>query len=184
VQFDPIGNESFDETGCDIAKSALAKAGIPYTNRETPGAGVTALVTIGDRRIDVAPGVTLTAELTDALEEANYPIRADPARTDKVLVVAILTVLVLLVTMVYGPIAALLVELFPSRIRYTAMSLPYHIGNGWFGGFLPTIAFAMVAATGDIYAGLWYPVGVAVLTLVVGLLFLPETFRRRIDHDE
>ena len=84
--------------------------------------------------------------------------------------------------MVYGPIAALLVELFPSRIRYTAMSLPYHIGNGWFGGFLPTIAFAMVAATGDIYAGLWYPVGVAVLTLVVGLLFLPETFRRRIDH--
>ena len=85
--------------------------------------------------------------------------------------------------MVYGPIAALLVELFPARIRYTAMSLPYHIGNGWFGGFLPTIAFAMVAATGDIYAGLWYPVGVAVLTLVVGLLFLPETFRRKIDHE-
>jgi MFS family permease len=184
VQFDPIGNESFDETGCDIAKSALAKAGIPYANRETPGAGGTALVTIGERRIDVAPGRAVTAELTDALEEANYPIKADPARTDKVLVVAILTVLVLLVTMVYGPIAALLVELFPSRIRYTAMSLPYHIGNGWFGGFLPTIAFAMVAATGDIYAGLWYPVGVAVLTLVVGLLFLPETFRRRIDHDE
>jgi MFS family permease len=184
VQFDPIGNESFDETGCDIAKSALAKAGIPYANRETAGGGTTALVTIGDRRIEVAPGMALAAELTDALEEANYPIRADPARTDKVLVVAILTVLVLLVTMVYGPIAALLVELFPSRIRYTAMSLPYHIGNGWFGGFLPTIAFAMVAATGDIYAGLWYPVGVAVLTLVVGLLFLPETFRRRIDHEE
>jgi MFS family permease len=183
VQFDPIGNESFDETGCDIAKSALAKAGIPYANEETAGGGITALVTIGERQIAVTPGnADVAAELTDALEEANYPTRADPARTDAVLVVAILTVLVLLVTMVYGPIAALLVELFPSRIRYTAMSLPYHIGNGWFGGFLPTIAFAMVAATGDIYAGLWYPVGVAVLTLVVGLLFLPETFRRRIDH--
>jgi MFS family permease len=183
VQFDPIGNESFDETGCDIAKSALAKAGIPYANEETAGGGTAALVTIGERQIAVTPGdADVAAELTDALEEANYPIRADPARLNTVLVVAILTVLVLLVTMVYGPIAALLVELFPSRIRYTAMSLPYHIGNGWFGGFLPTIAFAMVAATGDIYAGLWYPVGVAVLTLVVGLLFLPETFRRRIDH--
>ena len=97
---------------------------------------------------------------------------------NKPLVVAILFYLVLLVTMVYGPIAALLVELFPSRIRYTAMSLPYHIGNGWFGGFLPTTAFAMVAATGNIYYGLWYPVIVAVITLVIGLLFLPETFRR------
>jgi hypothetical protein len=85
--------------------------------------------------------------------------------------------------MTYGPLAALLVELFPSRIRYTALSLPYHIGNGWFGGFLPTIAFAMVAATGNIYAGLWYPILVAIMTLVVGLLFLPETFRRHIDHD-
>lgn len=98
------------------------------------------------------------------------------------MVVAILFFLVLLVTAVYGPIAALLVELFPSRIRYTSMSLPYHIGNGWFGGFLPTTAFAMVAATGDIYYGLWYPVVVAVITLVIGLLFLPETFRRDIDQ--
>ena len=103
---------------------------------------------------------------------------------NKPLVVAILFYLVLLVTMVYGPIAALLVELFPSRIRYTAMSLPYHIGNGWFGGFLPTTAFAMVAATGNIYYGLWYPVIVAVITLVVGLLFLPETFRRSIHHED
>ncbi len=95
--------------------------------------------------------------------------------------VAILFLLALYVTMVYGPIAALLVELFPTRIRYTSMSLPYHVGNGWFGGFLPTTAFAMVAATGDIYYGLWYPIVVALLTLVVGLLFLPETFRRRID---
>ena len=97
------------------------------------------------------------------------------------MVVLILFVLVLYVTMVYGPIAALLVELFPTRIRYTSMSLPYHIGNGWFGGFLPTTAFAMVAATGNIYFGLWYPVVVAALTVVFGLFFLPETFRRKID---
>ncbi len=116
--------------------------------------------------------------LERALTDAGYPAKADPAAINKPLVVAILFYLVLLVTMVYGPIAALLVELFPSRIRYTAMSLPYHIGNGWFGGFLPTTAFAMVAATGNIYYGLWYPVIVAVITLVVGLLFLPETFRR------
>jgi hypothetical protein len=118
------------------------------------------------------------SELQTALTDAGYPAKADPAAINKPLVVAIFFYLVLLVTMVYGPIAALLVELFPSRIRYTAMSLPYHIGNGWFGGFLPTTAFAMVAATGNIYYGLWYPVIIAVITLVVGLLFLPETFRR------
>ena len=179
VQFDPIGRATFDTTGCDIAKSALARAGIPYANQDTPGEPV---VRIGETQISVTDKASFDTALPAALEAAGYPARADPARLDKALVVAILTVLVLLVTMVYGPIAALLVELFPSRIRYTSMSLPYHIGNGWFGGFLPTIAFAMVAATGDIYAGLWYPVGVAVLTLVVGLLFLPETFRRRIDH--
>ena len=105
----------------------------------------------------------------------------DLFRPQVALLVGYLTVLVILVTMVYGPIAAALVELFPTRIRYTSMSLPYHIGNGWFGGFLPTTAFAMVAATGDIYYGLWYPIVVAGLTLVVGLLFLPETFRRNID---
>lgn len=178
VQFDPIGKTNFNTTACDIAKSTLAKAGIPYENAAN-GNGET---TIG--------GVTVMADdlesygerLTIAVAEAGYPAQADPARTNTPLVIAILTALVLLVTMVYGPIAALLVELFPSRIRYTAMSLPYHIGNGWFGGFLPTIAFACVAATGNIYAGLWYPVGVAVLTLVVGLLWLPETFRRHIDH--
>ena len=97
------------------------------------------------------------------------------------MVVLILFALVLLVTMVYGPIAAMLVELFPSRIRYTSMSLPYHIGNGWFGGFLPTVVFAMVAATGNIYYGLWYPIVVASLTVVIGLIALPETFRRNID---
>jgi len=179
VQFDPIGRTAFDRTGCDIAKSALARAGIPYDNHDTPGDPV---VRIGDVQVLVADKASFDAALPPLLAEAGYPARADPAELNKPLIVAILTVLVLLVTMVYGPIAALLVELFPSRIRYTAMSLPYHIGNGWFGGFLPTIAFAMVAATGNIYAGLWYPIGVAVLTLVVGLLFLPETFRRKIDH--
>jgi len=179
VQFDPIGRTTFDRSGCDIAKAALARAGIPYANLDTPGDPV---VRIGATQLGIADKASFDAALPAALEAAGYPLKADPGRIDKPLVIAILTVLVLLVTMVYGPIAALLVELFPSRIRYTAMSLPYHIGNGWFGGFLPTIAFAMVAATGDIYAGLWYPVGVAVLTLVVGLLFLPETFRRRIDH--
>jgi hypothetical protein len=117
-----------------------------------------------------------------ALGDAGFPTAPDPERMNLPVTLLLLVILMLYVTMVYGPIAAYLVELFPTKIRYSSMSLPYHIGNGWFGGFLPTIAFAMVAATGDIYAGLWYPVGVAVLTLVVGLLFLPETFRRRIDH--
>ena len=109
------------------------------------------------------------------MTSAGYPEKADPARINKPMVVAILTLLVIYVTMVYGPIAAWLVELFPTRIRYTSMSLPYHIGNGWFGGFLPTIAFALVAATGNIYYGLWYPIVIAVMTFVIGSLFLRET---------
>jgi hypothetical protein len=120
-------------------------------------------------------------QVKTALAAAGYPDKADPAAINKPMVVLILFILVLYVTMVYGPIAALLVELFPARIRYSAMSLPYHIGNGWFGGFLPTTAFAMVAATGNIYYGLWYPIVVAGITLVVGLLFLPETNKRAID---
>lgn len=180
-QFDPIGRASFDRTGCDIAKSALAKAGIPYANADgTPDDR--AVVRIGERAIPVTGKASFGTALHGSLAAAGYPAKADPAAIDKPRVVAILFWLVLLVTMVYGPIAALLVELFPSRIRYSAMSLPYHIGNGWFGGFLPTTAFAMVAATGNIYYGLWYPVAVALLTLVVGLLFLPETFRRAIHH--
>ncbi len=208
-QFDPIGKNKFDTSTCDIAKSYLAKNGINYSNAEV-GAGTAATVRIGDKVLDVPNPATLQGtELADAikafggaatgaLRDAGYPIKdnpaastdpkapklvffADPAQINKPLVVALLFYLVLLVTMVYGPIAAMLVELFPSRIRYTSMSLPYHIGNGWFGGFLPTTAFAMVAATGDIYYGLWYPVVVAALTLVIGLLFLPETFRRNID---
>ncbi len=192
-QFDPVGKEKFESTGCDIAKSALAKAGVSYTSAIRPRrTGEAADVWIGDRVL-IAPEPWRLAEedraaaadafrkdLAAATAAAGYPAKADLDAMNKPLVVAILFYLVLLVTMVYGPIAALLVELFPSRIRYTAMSLPYHIGNGWFGGFLPTTAFAMVAATGNIYYGLWYPVVVAVITLVIGLFFLPETFRRKI----
>ncbi|MEG3194301.1 MFS transporter, partial [Lysobacter sp. D1-1-M9] len=107
----------------------------------------------------------------------GYPRTADDARINKPMVLLILTILVLYVTMVYGPIAAWLVELFPTKIRYTSMSLPYHIGNGWFGGFLPTISFALVAATGNIYYGLWYPIVIALMTFVVGSLFLRETYK-------
>ncbi|HRK65169.1 MAG TPA: MFS transporter, partial [Terricaulis sp.] len=121
------------------------------------------------------------AELRAALDAHGYPAAADDARINKPLVVAILALLVIYVTMVYGPIAAMLVELFPTRIRYTSMSLPYHIGNGWFGGFLPTTAFAIVAATGNMYNGLWYPIIIAAMTLVIGVLFLPETYKRNID---
>ncbi len=195
VQFDPIGRSQFDSSACDVAKAFLARNGIPYGNYKA-SVPMGAVVYVGEVKLAFPDPTTLPAadksgaitslqeELKAALEAAGYPSKADPGAVNKPLAIAILTALVLLVTMVYGPIAALLVELFPARIRYTAMSLPYHIGNGWFGGFLPTIAFAMVAATGDIYAGLWYPVGVAALTVVVGLLFLPETFRRRVDHVE
>jgi hypothetical protein len=113
--------------------------------------------------------------LGDATKAANLTVAADPAKMNKGMVLLILVFLVILVTMVYGPIAAMLVEMFPTRIRYTSMSLPYHIGNGWFGGLLPTTAFAMVAATGDIYYGLWYPVIVASATFVIGVFFIRET---------
>ncbi len=192
VQFDPIGRNRFDGTSCDIAKSFLAKAGVSYTNVAAP-AGTVARVAVGDRVIAATDPAGIPAderaaaikafqgEAKAALGAAGYPEKADPAAIDRPLVVAILFVLVLYVTAVYGPIAAMLVELFPTHIRYTSMSLPYHIGNGWFGGFLPTTAFAIVAATGNIYSGLWYPVIVAALTVAIGLLLLPETFRRRID---
>ncbi len=193
LQFDPVGGNKFDSKSCDIAKAFLAKNAISYSSVEAP-AGTIAQVKIGDATFTAPDPAQVTGadrkaaitafqgELKAALTTAGYPSKADPAAINKPLVVAILTWLVLLVTMVYGPIAAMLVELFPTKIRYTSMSLPYHIGNGWFGGFLPTTAFAMVAATGDIYYGLWYPIVVAGLTLVVGLLFLPETFRKNIDE--
>ncbi len=184
-QFDPIGKKRFTNS-CDIATAALAKAGVPYTIQAAP-AGTVAEVRIGATPVPSYEGAGLAADdgkaqgdafgaaLKAALTEAGYPEKADPARINKPMVLLILTILVLYVTMVYGPIAAWLVELFPTRIRYTSMSLPYHIGNGWFGGFLPTIAFALVAATGNIYYGLWYPIVIALMTFVIGSLFLRET---------
>ncbi len=184
-QFDPVGKKKFTNS-CDIATAALAKAGIPYTI-EPVAAGTVARVSVGGTDVASYEGAGLAGddakakgeafgkELKAALTSAGYPEKADPARINKPMVVAILTLLVIYVTMVYGPIAAWLVELFPTRIRYTSMSLPYHIGNGWFGGFLPTIAFALVAATGNIYYGLWYPIVIALMTFVIGALFLRET---------
>jgi len=191
-QFDPIGKNKFDSTSCDIAKSYLAKAGVSYNRLDAPS-GAVAQIRSGATTISAPDPRTLTGkERKDAIAKfqaatktvltaAGYPDKADPATVNKPMLVLILFVMVLYVTMVYGPIAALLVELFPARIRYSAMSLPYHIGNGWFGGFLPTTAFAMVAATGDIYYGLWYPIVVAGATVVIGFFFLPETFKRGID---
>jgi MFS family permease len=191
-QFDPIGKNTFDSNSCDIAKSFLAKAGVSYKRFDAP-AGTVAQIRSGTNTFTAPdPRVVTGKERKTAiaafqkqakagLVAAGYPDRADPAAINKPMVVLILFLLVSYVTMVYGPIAALLVELFPARIRYSAMSLPYHIGNGWFGGFLPATAFAMVAATGDIYYGLWYPIVVAGATLVLGLFFLPETFKRAID---
>jgi MFS family permease len=192
VQFDPVGRNKFDSMSCDIAKSFLAKGGISYSKVEAP-AGTVAEIRIGNTVLTAPDPAKVKGderkaaiakfqdEARAALAKAGYPAKANPDEINTPVVIAILTYLVLLVTAVYGPIAALLVELFPTRIRYTAMSLPYHIGNGWFGGFLPTTAFAMVAATGDIYYGLWYPIIVAGATVVIGLMFLPETFRRNID---
>ncbi len=183
-QFDPVGRTAFT-SGCDVAKSALANAGISYANTAAP-AGTLATIHIGGEVFESFDGRGLpkaefearkkawSAELGERLKAAGYPAKADPAQVNAPLVVALLWLLVLYVTMVYGPIAAALVEMFPARIRYTSMSLPYHLGNGWLGGFLPTTAFAMVAATGNIYYGLWYPIAVASLTFVVGLLFIRE----------
>jgi len=183
-QFDPVGKTVFNSS-CDVAKTHLAKAGINYSNVAAP-AGSIAEVRIGERVVTSFPGATLSSEafaaqkqawdanLAVALTDAGYPAKAESNLVNKPMVVGILFLLVLYVTMVYGPIAAALVEMFPTNIRYTSMSLPYHIGNGWFGGFLPTTAFAMVAATGNIYYGLWYPVVVALMTVVIGILFVKE----------
>ena len=184
-QFNPVGTSKFT-TSCDIVKSALAKGGVPYSNQEAP-AGTVASVKVGSTEVASFEGVGLeaatfktnsdafNASLKQALTTAGYPEKADPTRINYPMLILLLTILVIYVTMVYGPIAAWLVELFPTRIRYTSMSLPYHIGNGWFGGFLPTTAFALVALTGNIYSGLWYPIVIAVMTLVIGTLFLRET---------
>jgi hypothetical protein len=189
-QFDPVGKTRFVRS-CDVAKTALARAGVPYSNEAAPG-GTVARVRIGGDEIPSFEGGVLSAAdfktasgefnktLAGKLKAAGYPAKADPAQSNYPMLLVLLVILVLYVTMVYGPIAAWLVELFPARIRYTSMSLPYHIGNGWFGGFLPTVSFALVALTGDIYYGLWYPIIVCIITVVVGGLFLPETKDRAI----
>jgi MFS family permease len=189
-QFNPVGTSQFTSS-CDIAKGFLARNSVSYHNVAAP-AGTVATVKLGDKEFASFEGTGLAADalktqtaafnksMTEAIRAAGYPAGVDPAKMNMPLAVAILTLLVIYVTMVYGPIAAQLVELFPTRIRYSGMSLPYHIGNGWFGGFLPTTAFAMVAATGDIYYGLWYPIVVALGTFVIGLLFIPETKDRDI----
>jgi hypothetical protein len=182
VQFNPVGTARFTSS-CDVAKAALVSRGVPYANVALGAPGV-ATVRVGARPVVAYDGTApdaaasrarFDAELSGVLAEARYPAAADPAEVNRPMVVLLLSILVLYVTMVYGPIAAMLVEFFPTRIRYTSMSLPYHIGNGWFGGFLPTTTFAIVAATGDIYSGLWYPVAVATMTFVIGLLFVRET---------
>ncbi len=184
-QFNPTGTAKFTSS-CDIAKQVLAGASVSYENAVAP-AGTPASIKIGDVVIPSYASKGLPADeakkkdaefkkaVADTLKTAGYPTKADPAKMNKVLVIAILTYLVILVTMVYGPIAAMLVEMFPTRIRYTSMSLPYHIGNGWFGGLLPTTAFAIVAQTGNMYNGLWYPVIIAGMTFVIGTLFIKET---------
>jgi predicted MFS family arabinose efflux permease len=182
VQFNPVGTSKFTSP-CDVAKAALVKRGVPYANEAVANehdvmvrVGVTAIPSYDATAPDAkARASEFDAALASALGAAGYPASADPARIDKPRVVLLLWLLIVYVTLVYGPIAAMLVEMFPTRIRYTSMSLPYHIGNGWFGGFLPTTAFAIVAATGDIYAGLRYPVAIAVITLVIGSLFVRET---------
>ena len=190
VQFNPVGTSKFTSP-CDVAKAALVRRGVPYSNQQvnvgagarTPEAGE-ASIRVGSTVIPsydaTKPGAAeagnaFEAQLGGVLASAGYPAAADPQRINKPMVTLILFILVIYVTMVYAPIAAMLVELFPTRIRYTSMSLPYHIGNGWFGGFLPPISFAIVAATGSIYSGLWYPIAIAAITLVVGMLFVHET---------
>jgi Sugar (and other) transporter len=188
-QGNPVAREIDFTKSCDLAKRFLAQQSVSYTNAVAPAAGP-ATIQIGDKTITAPVGKIVNSkfdeesakaiaafkkEVSEALKAAGYPAKADPAKVDKVTIVLILSVLVIYVTMVYGPIAAMLVELFPTRIRYTSMSLPYHIGNGWFGGLMPTIAFAMVAQNGDMYYGLWYPIVIAAATFVIGLLFVRET---------
>jgi MFS family permease len=184
-QFDPVGGARF-ASSCDVAKSVLAGQRIAYSNESAP-AGTVALVKVGAVQVAAFDGTALGADefksrsaqfkqaLAGALTDAGYPASADPQRIDYTMVFLLLLALSVLGVMTYGPIAAWLVELFPPRIRYTSMSLPYHLGNGWFGGFLPSIAFAMIAYTGDIYSGLWYPLVVCLMTTVVGTFFLRET---------
>ena len=188
-QGNPVAREIDFKSSCDIAKRYLVQNSVSYENVAGP-AGSPAVVKIGEKTITAPTGnvvnhkfdeasvkaiAAFKKEMAEDLKLAGYPSKADPAKMNKVMMIVILTYLVILVTMVYGPIAAMLVELFPTRIRYTSMSLPYHIGNGWFGGLLPTTSFAIVASTGNMYNGLWYPIIIAGMTAVIGTLFIRET---------
>ncbi|WP_315701772.1 MULTISPECIES: MFS transporter [unclassified Bradyrhizobium] len=182
--FNPVGTRVFTAP-CDTARAFLAQSSVKYATVPGPaGSGVK--VTFNGKEVPYADAKSGNPALTAAIAEAGYPKAGNPAivkmahpfdifRPQVAAIIGLLLILVIFVTMVYGPIAAMLVELFPTRIRYTSMSLPYHIGNGWFGGLLPATAFAIVASTGDIYAGLWYPIVFALITAVVGFIFLPET---------
>ena len=184
-QFNPTGTAKFTSS-CDIAKQVMASNSASYSTIPA-AAGTVATVKIGETTIEGYSSKGLPADeakakdaafkkaVRDALNAAGYPAKADPAAVNLPAVLALLVILVIYVTMVYGPIAAMLVEMFPTRIRYTSMSLPYHIGNGWFGGLLPTISFALVAQNGNIYYGLWYPIAIAAMTFVIGMLFVRET---------
>ncbi|MDF9617774.1 MFS transporter [Pseudomonas entomophila] len=174
-QFDPVGKARFDSP-CDKVKTFLVKQGLPYSSVNVGGSEV--IVSIGDKTIN---GFDETA-MRSAIDAAGYPAKADPANVNQVMVVVLIVAMILIATMTYGPLAAVMVELFPTRIRYTSMSLPYHIGNGWFGGFLPTVSFALVVYTGDIFYGLWYPVLITGVSLVVGIFCLKET--RDVDIDK
>ncbi|GJD88949.1 MULTISPECIES: MFS transporter [Methylobacterium] len=182
-QFNPVGTAKFTKE-CDVAKALLARSAVNYTTENQP-AGSPTVVSVSGKDFPVADPA-FAKSVSAALTEAGYPSASNPTvikaahpldifTGQKLAVIGVLFILAVYVTMVYGPIAAALVELFPTRIRYTSMSLPYHIGNGWFGGLLPATAFAMVAQTGDIYYGLWYPIVIALFTFVVGLIFIPET---------
>ena len=175
-QFDPVGKAKFDSP-CDKVKTFLVKQGLPYSSVAAP-AGSAVQVSVGDVKLDGFD----EAALRGAITLAGYPQQADMQQINKPMIVALIVALIIISAMCYGPLAALMVELFPTRIRYTSMSLPYHIGNGWFGGFLPTVSFALVVYTGDIFYGLWYPVLITGVSLVVGMVCLRET--KNIDLDK
>lgn len=184
-QFNLTGTSKFTSS-CDVAKARLVAASVNYTNEAAPR-GTAATVRVGDRTITSfdakglppaeldAKNKAFTGELSAAIQAAGYPAKADPAQINKTMIVLLTFVLVLFLTMAYGPVAAMLVEMFPTKIRYSSLSLPYHLGTGWFGGLTPTIAFAMVAYQGDIYYGLWFPVVVSLATFVIGAIFIKET---------
>ncbi|GBL54251.1 MFS family permease [Pseudomonas citronellolis] len=176
-QFDPVGKAKFDSP-CDKAKTLLVKGGVPYSTQAAP-AGSELVVSVGEKRIEGFDAAALGA----AVKEAGYPTQADASLVNRPMVIAIIVALIFIATCCYGPLAALMVELFPTRIRYTSLSLPYHIGNGWFGGLLPTISFALVVYTGNIFYGLWYPVLITGVSLVCSLLFLRETRHNDIHAD-